>query len=424
MTQASTARRARLDALLDQGGLEQASAADRAWLTAERARDAGFDREVEALLRAEAHLREWGGRHTGAGQGPDEALAGIFAGLDAGLFDDDLALDEAPQFADGEGDVVGLAPRALASPVTVAEALPAAVASAAAAPIQASPRPTLLRDGRFMQLLAAAAAVVLVVTAGLSAVSMSSPESSEGAVAFQPSAPAPTSAPSAAPAPTPAPMLVMPSEPAAEQASPAAEADGQFFRDSPAEERATLAAAPAAQRPIVGGIGGAAVVDDLLRAPAPASASTGASAGASMSFGRGAATESADLAPQDAPPPAQARPGYAAEAVAPATEPTGTAATRAARQPDGAVSAGEVARYTTQAAMQQAMARCVSAARVVTYEVARDTGTVRVLTATGASATERRCINLAAQQTRVTPAPGVARQQQVTLRPVSDNSAQ
>ncbi|MBK6811742.1 MAG: hypothetical protein IPG81_23190 [Sandaracinaceae bacterium] len=49
---------------------------------------------------------------------------------------------------------------------------------------------------------------------------------------------------------------------------------------------------------------------------------------------------------------------------------------------------------------------------------------MRVLTAAGTSATERRCINLAAQQTRVTPAPGVARQQQVTLRPVSDNSAQ
>ena len=118
MTQASTTRRARLDALLDQGGLEQASAADRAWLTAERARDAGFDREVAALLRAEAHLREWGGQHTVAGQGPDEALAGIFAGLDAGLFDDGLELDGAPQFADGEGDGVGLAARAAASPVT------------------------------------------------------------------------------------------------------------------------------------------------------------------------------------------------------------------------------------------------------------------------------------------------------------------
>ena len=69
-------------------------------------------------------------------------------------------------------------------------------------------------------------------------------------------------------------------------------------------------------------------------------------------------------------------------------------------------------------------AGCVGAARVVTYEVARDTGTVRVLTAPGASATERRCLDLAAQQTAVTPPPGVARQQQVTLRPVSDNSAQ
>ncbi|MBK6811741.1 MAG: hypothetical protein IPG81_23185 [Sandaracinaceae bacterium] len=241
MTQASTTRRARLDALLDQGGLEQASAADRAWLTAERARDAGFDREVAALLRAEAHLREWGGLHTGAGQGPDEALAGIFAGLDAGLFDDGLELDGAPQFADGEGDVVGLAARAAASPVTVAAEAPAA-AAATVVPLQAKPRPTLLRDGRFMQLLAAAAAVVLVVTAGLSAVSTSSPDSSEGAAARQPSAPAPTAAP----------MLVMPSEPAAVQASPAAEAEDQFFRDPPAEERATLAAAPAAQRPMAG----------------------------------------------------------------------------------------------------------------------------------------------------------------------------
>jgi hypothetical protein len=411
MTQASTTRRARLDALLDQGGLEQASAADRAWLTAERARDAGFDREVAALLRAEAHLREWGGQHTVAGQGPDEALAGIFAGLDAGLFDDGLELDGAPQFADGEGDVVGLAARAAASPVTVAAEAPAA-AAATVVPLQAKPRPTLLRDGRFMQLLAAAAAVVLVVTAGLSAVSTSSPDSSEGAAARQPSAPAPTAAP----------MLVMPSEPAAVQASPAAEAEDQFFRDPPAEERATLAAAPAAQRPMVGGTGQPSV-DDLLRAPAATMASIGASSGADVGYGRGVAAESAELAMEDAAPP-PVRPTPAA-APASADQSTGAATTRsAARRPDGAVSAGVPARYTTQAAMQQAMARCVGAARVVTYEVARDTGTVRVLTAAGTSATERRCINLAAQQTRVTPAPGVARQQQVTLRPVSDNSAQ
>ena len=423
MTQASTTRRARLDALLDQGGLEQASAADRAWLTAERARDAGFDREVAALLRAEAHLREWGGQHTVAGQGPDEALAGIFAGLDAGLFDDGLELDGAPQFADGEGDVVGLAARAAASPVTVAAEAPAA-AAATVVPLQAKPRPTLLRDGRFMQLLAAAAAVVLVVTAGLSAVSTSSPDSSEGAAARQPSAPAPTSAavPSTAPAPTAAPMLVMPSEPAAVQASPAAEAEDQFFRDPPAEERATLAAAPAAQRPMAGGTGQPSV-DDLLRAPAATMASIGASSGADVGYGRGVAAESAELAMEDAAPP-PVRPTPAA-APASADQSTGAATTRsAARRPDGAVSAGVPARYTTQAAMQQAMARCVGAARVVTYEVARDTGTVRVLTAAGTSATERRCINLAAQQTRVTPAPGVARQQQVTLRPVSDNSAQ
>lgn len=411
MTQASTTRRARLDALLDQGGLEQASAADRAWLTAERARDAGFDREVAALLRAEAHLREWGGQHTVAGQGPDEALAGIFAGLDAGLFDDGLELDGAPQFADGEGDVVGLAARAAASPVTVAAEAPAA-AAATVVPLQAKPRPTLLRDGRFMQLLAAAAAVVLVVTAGLSAVSTSSPDSSEGAAARQPSAPAPTAAP----------MLVMPSEPAAVQASPAAEAEDQFFRDPPAEERATLAAAPAAQRPMAGGTGQPSV-DDLLRAPAATMASIGASSGADVGYGRGVAAESAELAMEDAAPP-PVRPTPAA-APASADQSTGAATTRsAARRPDGAVSAGVPARYTTQAAMQQAMARCVGAARVVTYEVARDTGTVRVLTAPGASATERRCINLAAQQTAVTPAPGVARQQQVTLRPVSDNSAQ
>lgn len=411
MTQASTTRRARLDALLDQGGLEQASAADRAWLTAERARDAGFDREVAALLRAEAHLREWGGQHTVAGQGPDEALAGIFAGLDAGLFDDGLELDGTPQFADGEGDVVGLAARAAASPVTVAAEAPAA-AAATVVPLQAKPRPTLLRDGRFMQLLAAAAAVVLVVTAGLSAVSTSSPDSSEGAAARQPSAPAPTAAP----------MLVMPSEPAAVQASPAAEAEDQFFRDPPAEERATLAAAPAAQRPMAGGTGQPSV-DDLLRAPAATMASIGASSGADVGYGRGVAAESAELAMEDAAPP-PVRPTPAA-APASADQSTGAATTRsAARRPDGAVSAGVPARYTTQAAMQQAMARCVGAARVVTYEVARDTGTVRVLTAAGTSATERRCINLAAQQTRVTPAPGVARQQQVTLRPVSDNSAQ
>ncbi len=411
MTQASTTRRARLDALLDQGGLEQASAADRAWLTAERARDAGFDREVAALLRAEAHLREWGGQHTVAGQGPDEALAGIFAGLDAGLFDDGLELDGAPQFADGEGDVVGLAARAAASPVTVAAEAPAA-AAATVVPLQAKPRPTLLRDGRFMQLLAAAAAVVLVVTAGLSAVSTSSPDSSEGAAARQPSAPAPTAAP----------MLVMPSEPAAVQASPAAEAEDQFFRDPPAEERATLAAAPAAQRPMVGGTGQPSV-DDLLRAPAATMASIGASSGADVGYGRGVAAESAELAMEDAAPP-PVRPTPAA-APASADQSTGAATTRsAARRPDGAVSAGVPARYTTQAAMQQAMARCVGAARVVTYEVARDTGTVRVLTAAGTSATERRCLDLAAQQTAVTPPPGVARQQQVTLRPVSDNSAQ
>jgi hypothetical protein len=228
--------------------------------------------------------------------------------------------------------------------------------------------------------------------------------------------------PSTAPAPTAAPMLVMPSEPAAVQASPAAEAEDQFFRDPPAEERATLAAAPAAQRPMVGGTGQPSV-DDLLRAPAPTMASIGASSGADVGYGRGVAAESVELAMEDAAPP-PVRPTPAA-APASADQSTGAATTRsAARRPDGAVSAGVPARYTTQSTMQQAMARCVGAARVVTYEVARDTGTVRVLTAAGTSATERRCINLAAQQTRVTPAPGVARQQQVTLRPVSDNSAQ
>jgi hypothetical protein len=303
MTQASTtARRARLDALLDQGGLEQASPADRAWLAAERAQDAGFDREVAALLRAEADLREWGGQHTGDGQGAEEALAGVFAGIDAGLFDDGLEFDEAPKFADGEGDVVGLAPRA-ASPVTVAAEAPPVAAAAAPAP--AKPRPSLLRDGRFMQLLAAAAAVVLVVTAGLSAVSTSSPDESEGAAARQPLAPAPTSA--AVPSAAPAPMPVMPSEPEAVEASPAAEVEGGSSVTGVSRSRRSPAAAPMAQRPMAGGAGRASV-DDLLSAPAPTMASTGTSSGADVGYGRGMTAESAELAMEDVSTPAGGAP--------------------------------------------------------------------------------------------------------------------
>lgn len=413
MSQASTTRRARLDALLDQGGLDQASAADREWLAAERARDASFDHEVAALLRAEGHLREWGTRMAGAGQSSDDALLGILAGLDAGLYDDDLEVDGPPRFADGEGEVVGLA---AARPVAVA---PDAVAASAA------PQPrtlaSRLHNGRLMQVLAAAAALVLVVTAGLSMVSVSSaPNASESEVALE--APAPAQAPS--PAAAVAPVPVAPAE-----ATPLAEAE--FADDQRGLWQANAqAAAPAAPTDGLGMIGGGYGGEGdssgtSARRPSGTAASVGSGGAPPEAQPRSqTATEAVELlatAPQGPPP--VVRPTFAAEAPTAVDD----AATRgASRQPGASRPTSAVTqapRYTTQSAMQQAMAPCITAQRVVTYQVASGTGLVQVLSAPGATDAELSCLHGVAARTTVTPAPGVARRQQVTLRPVSDRSA-
>lgn len=413
MTQATT-RRARLDALLDQGRLDQASAADREWLASERARDASFDHEVGALLRAEAHLREWGGRAGGAGQAVEEALSGILAGLDAGLYDDDLDMDGPPRFADGDGDVVGLA---AARPVSLASDAVAASAPGG----QAQPRSIgsrVVRDGRFMQVLAAAAALVLVVTAGVSMVSVSSaPEASEGAVALE----APSAAPSSAAAPTAV-------APAPAENVPVAEVEFADQQRAPLEPAAP-AAAPLDGLAMTGGYGGEE--SRLHASPSrPSGSASGSSAGTLSADARPrtqtATSESAELMvgqPEPAPPPV-VRPTFAAEA--PAAD---DAVTRGASRQPGATStaSADIApapRYTTQSAMQQAMNQCITAPRVVTYQVASRTGLVQVLSAPGAADAELSCLRGVAARTTVTPAPGVARRQQVTLRAVSDRSAQ
>lgn len=419
MTQANTARRARLDALLDQGGLDQASAADREWLASERARDASFDHEVQGLLRAEAHLREWGTHMGGAGQTADEALSGILAGLDAGLYDDDLELDRPPRFADGDGDVVALGSRP-ASAVAVQPVEAVAAAGPAAAPSQlGAARPRILRDGRFMQVLAAAAALVLVVTAGLSMVSVSSaPGASESAVLTEPRGPEPM--PSAAPVAPPS--VVAPSEP-----MPAAEAE--FADDAQAHAASGAAAAPSDGRLMVGGGYGGEGALSQASPSRPSGTAMGSSAGGVPAEARphtqAPASETVELMAMqaDAPPPV-ARPTFAAEA--PAAD---DAATRGASRQPGATrtASADIApapRYTTQSAMQQAMNQCITAPRVVTYQVASRTGLVQVLSAPGAAEAELSCLRGVAARTTVTPAPGVARRQQVTLRAVSDRSAQ
>lgn len=422
MTDATT-RRARLDAILDEGGLERASAADRAWLAAERAKDASFDREVAAALRAEAHLRDWGAHVRSAGQAPDQALDGvldgILAGLDAGLYDDGLVFDAPPRFTDEEGEVVALGARPAAARASEAAAAPAAVS----APLQPHATRRAPRDGRLMSYLAAAAALVLVVTAGVSMVRVSSaPQASESAVSLEASAP--QAAPSAAPVAPPS--VVAPAPAAQPQLERAEGAAGDLYFASDDEARLRAGAGRA-----VGGHGGEAPFDDAppndAQARRPAgSSSSAAPTSPAPAITRAAAQESVELLvmqDQAAAPPVQ-RPTAGVVAPAEAEAPGSTDASRGATASGGASAATRApSRYTTQAAMQQAMSQCVTGQRVLTYQVASGTGLVRVLSAPGASQQELSCLSGVAARTTVTPAPGVARRQQVTLRTVPDTSA-
>ena len=442
--------RARLDAILDLG-LEHAPATELAWLAAERARDAAFDAEVRALLEVQGHVAAWG-EHMGAAAASlgsvEGALAGIFDGLDAGLYDDGLTLDAAPQFQDEDEAVVGLGAR----PATAAAAAaPAAAAVAAPAAPAAAPRAEgrllrLVRDNRAAQVLAAAAAVTVVVTAGLSAVRLSAPNAEESATG---SAASPAVAVSAAPAEpqAAAPMAQAPSPTAAPVSPDAPLLDGLELRQQAAQDQEAHAdlhaeaddAVPLQEgaRAIggeahgqLGAMGGAppgqpapivAAAPPVARAAAPTS--TSSSVGTARPSGSAADTaafeDSYYARGRSAPSsPRSATGGYSgasapAEAVAPA--------------PQAAVAAEPAPRYRTWAALRPALEACLQAGHEVRVEVQRGTGAVRVVAAPSASAAELRCVRDAASASAIAPPPTVTRQLVATRRPsaaVSDTPSQ
>ncbi|MCA9535531.1 MAG: hypothetical protein KC593_17680 [Myxococcales bacterium] len=447
MTQSA---RARLDAILDLG-LEHAPATELAWLAAERARDAAFDAEVRALLEVQERVAAWG-EHMGAAAASlgsvEGALAGIFDGLDAGLYDDGLTLDAAPQFQDEDEAVVGLGAR----PATAAAAAaPAAAAVAAPAAPAAAPRAEgrllrLVRDNRAAQVLAAAAAVTVVVTAGLSAVRLSAPNADESATG---SAASPAVAVSAAPAEpqAAAPMAQAPSPTAAPVSPDAPLLDGLELRQQAAEDQEAHAELHAEADDAVplqegaraiggeahgqlGAMGGAppgqpapivAAAPPVARAAAPTS--TSSSVGTARPSGSAADTvafeDSYYARGRSAPSSPRSATGGSSGASAPAEA--------VAPAPPAPVAPEPAPRYRTWAALRPALEACLQAGHEVRVEVQRGTGAVRVIAAPSASAAELRCVRDAASASAIAPPPTVTRQLVATRRPsaaVSDTPSQ
>ncbi|MCA9578607.1 MAG: hypothetical protein KC668_24430, partial [Myxococcales bacterium] len=259
-------RRERLDAILD-AGLVHAPEEEQAWLAIEREADASFDAEVRELLALTDEVLAWGIRaaESGSASSPlDGALAAIFEGIDAGLYDDELRLDDAAGLADGlagdPGDAEGMAPAATGvlrsgerlrapRPVAPVAEAPAARATSSATRAESSAGAgrvvRLLRDNRLAQVLAAAAAVLVVVSAGFSAVSVVNRQPDASAIQGAPMAAAP--APTVAPMPTAAPAAAAFEAPSAEAEPEAAPLEPPAPTEALAGE--TLDAVPAPAPP-------------------------------------------------------------------------------------------------------------------------------------------------------------------------------
>jgi hypothetical protein len=290
----------------------------------------------------------------------------------------------------------------------------------------------MLRDNRWAQGLAAAAAAALVLTAGLSAVSLSSPDQSESAVADSAAAPTSVAAvpelaePAAAPlvAAAPAESAPMDALEVARDRASRSEAEAEDDVDALNEgayggARATGGGAPSPQ-----GRPASASATTAMAARSSGALDDLAGAGSNPFFGADPADP--EEAEDDSPP--QASRGAAASGVASAPAPVGRAFAPEAPTAEFADEAlsPPAHRYTTWASLRPALVTCLGAGRSVTVGIARRSGVVSLLDAPAASSSELRCLRGVIGSSLISPAPTVSREVQVTrpaAAPVSGTTA-